>query len=93
LFLFAKRYHIRFIKSWGEPVLAIILSAAKDLSVRRVRPFPFAALRAAAHALRVTGITYIGESITNRFSSFDAAFSLICNLYRHFSVILFKGVK
>jgi hypothetical protein len=82
-------------------VLAIILSAAKDLSVRRVRPFPFAeftlerseGLRAAAHALRVTGITYIGESIINRFSSFDAAFSLICNLYRHFSVILFKGVK
>jgi len=45
-------------------VLAVILSAAKDLCVRRARPFPFAeftlerseGLRAAAHALKVTGI-------------------------------------
>src|SRR6266567_9472076 len=39
----------------GNPY-TVILSAAKDLCVRRARPFPFAALRAAAHALRVTGI-------------------------------------
>ncbi len=40
----------------GSPLSAehVILSAAKDLCPRRVRPFPFAALRAAAHALRVT---------------------------------------
>jgi hypothetical protein len=37
-----------------EP-LAVILSAAKDLCVRRARLFPFAALRASADALRVTG--------------------------------------
>src|SRR6266699_5505035 len=47
----------------GNPY-TVILSAAKDLCVRRARPFPFAeftleqseGLRAAAHALRVTGI-------------------------------------
>jgi len=33
-------------------VLAVILSAAKDLCVAVAGPFPFAALRAAAPALR-----------------------------------------
>ena len=32
----------------------VILSAAKDLYAHRESPFPFAALRASAHSLRVT---------------------------------------
>src|SRR6266699_2253835 len=35
--------------------MLVILSAAKDLCVRRARSFPFATLRASAHALRMTG--------------------------------------
>src|SRR5713226_1946954 len=50
---------------------AVILSAAKDLCPRRVRPFPFAeftlerseGLRAAAHALRVTSDGRLPESV------------------------------
>src|SRR5713101_6310615 len=56
---------LRSGRHYLRDVLAVILSEAKNLSIRRARPFPFAeftlerneGLRAAAHALRVTGIT------------------------------------
>ncbi len=64
----------------------VILSAAKDLCPRRVRPFPFAeftlepseGLRAAAHALRVTSDGRPPESVAPTIYELRVPNSLLC---------------